>query len=153
MLRLLLLPLEIHRGACIYARRAVISPATFFPRSAYITRNNYRRDAVPVTSRVLRLRGTMKNNACPRRRESRQINIYYTSRPRTIDNRMVRMIHQILSLIGGSKSWFSQLFFASIRTRCKLSISANSYESNTKNMRRVYYFNFRIAEYGLLSLR
>jgi len=84
---------------CIYACHVVISAATFFPRSAYITRNNYRRDVMPVTSRVLRLRGTMKNNACPRRRESWQINIYYTLWSRTIDNHRVRMNHQILPLI------------------------------------------------------
>lgn len=83
----ILLPLllfKIRQGACAYARRVVISPATFFPRSMYITRNNYSRDMMPVTSCVLRLRGTMKNNACPRRGESRRINIYYTSRSRAI---------------------------------------------------------------------
>lgn len=83
---LLWLLLKIHWGVCVYARRAVISPATFFPRSVYITRNNYRRNMMPVISRVLRLRETMKNNACPRRGESQQINIYYNSRSRTIDD-------------------------------------------------------------------
>lgn len=69
-------------------RRAVISPATFFPRSARITRNNYWRNDAGNKPRVLRLqlRGTMKN--IMRARVGGKVGklIFIMSRSRTVDD-------------------------------------------------------------------
>lgn len=70
--------LKLHEIVCTYARCAVISPATFFPRSARITRNNYcRNDAGNKPAYYDYNCEEQWKIMCTRWRESRQINIYY----------------------------------------------------------------------------